>query len=74
MAHKDPEGPKDGPAKRAPSRGLDTRSLELIGSSLKAHYEALVLAPVPEKFLQLLDELEANEHAANAGPKGDKVG
>jgi hypothetical protein len=48
-------------------RGLDARSQEAIGRSLKAHYEDLVRAPVPDKFLEMLDRLEAAERSK---PKG----
>jgi hypothetical protein len=43
--------------------GLDTRAQEAIGRTLKAHYEDLVRAPVPNKFLELLDRLEATEQS-----------
>jgi Anti-sigma factor NepR len=47
--------------------GLDARSLEAIGRSLKAHYEDLVRAPVPGKFLEMLDRLEATEQSKPEG-------
>ncbi|PTM51838.1 NepR family anti-sigma factor [Phreatobacter oligotrophus] len=40
---------------------LDPRIQEAIGKSLKAHYDDLVKAPVPDRFLVLLAELEAKE-------------
>lgn len=40
---------------------LDPRIQEAIGKSLKAHYDDLVTAPVPDRFLVLLAELEAKE-------------
>lgn len=46
---------------------LDPRVQESIGRSLKAHYDDIVNAPVPDKFLVLLAQLEATEqHAAGA--------
>ncbi|MBV8105119.1 MAG: hypothetical protein JO223_10945 [Hyphomicrobiales bacterium] len=45
-------------------RGLDARSQEAIGRALKAHYDDLVRAPVPDKFMELLDRLEAREQSA----------
>jgi len=48
-------------------RGLDARSQEAIGRSLKAHYEDLVRAPVPDKFLEMLDRLEAAEQSKPQG-------
>jgi hypothetical protein len=62
--------PTDGVGKQAASRGLDVRSLERIGSSLKAHYEDLVRTPIPAKFLELLDQLEANERTSSVGSAG----
>ena len=40
---------------------LDPKVLETIGRALKAHYDDLVHAPVPEKLLDLLARLEAEE-------------
>lgn len=40
---------------------LDPRIQEAIGKSLKAHYDDLVKAPLPDRFLVLLAELEAKE-------------
>lgn len=62
--------PTDGIAKPTAPRGLDARSLERIGSSLKAHYEDLVRTPIPDKFLELLDQLEANERTSSIGSAG----
>ena len=81
MARKDLYGPNNGEGKRAPmakdsaaakprvgaGRGLDARSQEAIGRSLKAHYEDLVRAPVPDKFLEMLDRLEAAERSKPQG-------
>jgi Anti-sigma factor NepR len=80
MASKDLHGPNKGEARRAVvakdsgakpriggSRGLDVRSQEAIGRSLKAHYEDLVRAPVPDKFLEMLDRLEAAERSKPQG-------
>jgi len=62
--------PTDGIRKQATPRGLDSRSLERIGNSLKAHYEDLVRTPIPDKFLELLDQLEANEPTSSVGSPG----
>jgi hypothetical protein len=81
MARKDLYGPNNGESKRPPmakdsaatkprvggGRGLDARSQEAIGRSLKAHYEDLVRAPVPDKFLEMLDRLEAAERSKPQG-------
>ena len=44
---------------------LDQKVLEAIGRALKAHYDDLLHAPLPEKFLELLDRLEAAEAREN---------
>ncbi len=46
------------------ARGLDSRSQEAIGRALRAHYDDLVRAPVPDKFMELLNRLEAREQSA----------
>ena len=43
---------------------LDPKVQESIGRSLKAHYDDIVNAPVPDKFLVLLAQLEATEQCA----------
>jgi FixJ family two-component response regulator len=40
---------------------LDQKIQDAIGRSLKAHYNDLVSAPVPDRLLALLAELEAKE-------------
>jgi Anti-sigma factor NepR len=40
---------------------LDQKVQDAIGRSLKAHYDDLVHAPVPDRLLALLAELEAKE-------------
>ena len=40
---------------------LDTKALDAIGQALKAHYDDLVYAPLPDKFTELLARLEAEE-------------
>ena len=40
---------------------LDPKVLETIGHALKAHYDDLVSAPLPQKFLDLLAKLEEEE-------------
>lgn len=48
---------------------LDRRVQDAIGRSLKAHYDDLVKAPIPDRFLVLLAQLEAKEQQAQ--PNGD---
>ena len=54
------------------ARGLDFRSQEAIGKALKAHYDDLVRAPVPEKFMELLERLEARERSAKPQSEDDE--
>lgn len=51
---------------------LDPKVQESIGRSLKAHYDDLVNAPIPDKFLVLLAQLEAQEQRASAGGTTDE--
>ncbi len=53
---------------------LDPRVQESIGRSLKAHYDDIVNAPVPDKFLVLLAQLEAQEQRAAEGSRPDERG
>lgn len=51
---------------------IDNRIQELIGRSLKAHYDDIVASPMPDRFLVLLSELEAKEQQL-AGKGGADV-
>ena len=51
---------------------LDPKVQESIGRSLKAHYDDIVNAPVPDKFLVLLAQLEATEHRAVGAPSDER--
>jgi len=50
---------------------LDPKVQESIGRSLKAHYDDIVNAPVPDKFLVLLAQLEATEQRASGASRDD---
>ncbi len=52
-----------GKSRLGAARGLDSRSQEAIGRALKAHYDDLVRARVPDKFMELLDRLETSEQS-----------
>ena len=43
---------------------LDNKVLDAIGRALKAHYDDLVKAPLPDRFLDLLADLEIEEPGA----------
>ncbi len=70
--------PRDSAATGKPrislARGLDARSQEAIGRSLRAHYYYLVRAPVPDKFLELLNRLEAKEQSPKSQVASDEPG
>ena len=40
---------------------LDARTKSLLGRALQSHYDDLVNAPIPDRFLVLLAQLEAKE-------------
>ncbi len=51
---------------------LDPKVQESIGRSLKAHYDDLINAPIPDKFLVLLAQLEATERRLPVGGESDE--
>ncbi|MCP4563684.1 MAG: hypothetical protein GY873_05405 [Bosea sp.] len=51
---------------------LDPRVQESIGRSLKAHYDELINAPVPDRFLVLLAQLEDTERRLKAEGGSDE--
>ena len=53
---------------------LDPRAQESIGRALKAHYDELVNAPVPDRFLVLLAQLEDTERRLTAEGGADERG
>jgi hypothetical protein len=50
---------------------LDPKALEAIGRALKAHYDDLVEAPLPDKFVELLARLEERERLSQTSGKRD---
>lgn len=50
---------------------IDSRIQEVIGRSLKAHYDDIVASPMPDRFLVLLTELEAKEQQLAAKDSAD---
>lgn len=58
--------PEAAPADLDDEMVLDPRVQESIGRSLKAHYDDLVNAPVPDRFLVLLAQLEDTERRLKA--------
>jgi Anti-sigma factor NepR len=53
---------------------LDPKVLETIGRALKAHYDDLVHAPLPDKLLDLLARLEKEEQREKPEEKPDASG
>lgn len=50
---------------------LDPRIQDVIGKSLKAHFDDILAAPMPDRFLVLLSELESREQALAAKERAD---
>jgi hypothetical protein len=44
---------------------LNAKLQDAIGRSLKAHYDDLIQAPIPDKFVELLARLEMKERAGS---------
>lgn len=59
----DGSGPKEPnrPQRDRDEEGLDTETRKHIGRLLKATYDEVAQEPVPDKFLDLLKQLEATE-------------
>jgi hypothetical protein len=53
--------PEAGKIASAGAPELDPKIQDAIGRALKAHYDDLVSAPIPDRLLVLLSELEAKE-------------
>ena len=51
----------------------DPKAVEAIGRALEAHYADLVQAPLPEKFVELLAQLEAGDRVSDAQGSGDAI-
>jgi hypothetical protein len=59
----------------APDAGApDPKAVEAIGRALEAHYAALVQAPLPDKFVELLTQLEAGDRVSAAQGRRDAIG
>lgn len=56
-----PPGPKPPFEPGADVPELDAKIQGLLGRALQHHYDDLINAPVPDRFLVLLAELEAKE-------------
>ncbi|WP_448949946.1 NepR family anti-sigma factor [Labrys neptuniae] len=54
------------------SSGLDPQIRDYVARSLQAHYESIVRAPVPDRFLTLLAELEEQEKKAGEGKDDER--
>ena len=56
-----PKEPAQKPMAKAAAPELDPQVQEFVSRSLQAHYESIVQAPVPDRFLTLLAQLEDQE-------------
>ena len=52
----------------------DPKAVEAIGRALAAHYAALVQAPLPDKFAELLARLEIEERDLAPQRRRDALG
>lgn len=61
--HPDSKQPENGMNHQAVAEvpELDTKIQVLLGRALQCHYDDLVNAPIPDRFLVLLAQLEAKE-------------
>ena len=66
-----PQAGDDGGAGGGTADGgrLDPRAQDRIGAMLRQHFDDLVAAPVPDRLLVLLAELEAREQALDTEKK-----
>jgi hypothetical protein len=69
---------EDDQDKRRPERlskaGANAKIQDLIGRSLKAHYDDLIHAPIPDKFIELLAKLELKERRSSSQASDDEEG
>ena len=56
--------PNETGEKAATATETDLQIQEFVARSLQAHYESIVQAPVPDRFLMLLAQLEDQERKA----------
>jgi hypothetical protein len=61
--HPDSKQPENGMTHQAVAEvpELDAKIQVLLGRALQCHYDDLVSAPIPDRFLVLLAQLEAKE-------------
>jgi hypothetical protein len=52
----------------------DPKAVEAIGRALEAHYAALVQAPLPDKFVELLTRLEVGARVSEPQRRRDALG
>ena len=58
----------------APDAAPDPKAVEAIGRALEAHYSALVQAPLPDKFVELLTRLEVGSPVSEPQRRRDALG
>lgn len=58
------EGAVEGSGGTSPQRRLDSKSRETIGNRLKALYDGVASEPVPDRFLDLLRQLDRKEQGS----------
>lgn len=50
---------------------IDSRIQDVIGQSLRAHFDDIVAAPMPDRFLVLLAELDNKEREMSGKPQSE---
>jgi Anti-sigma factor NepR len=58
----------------APDAAPDPKAVAAIGRALEAHYSALVQAPLPDKFVELLARLEVGSPVSEPQRRRDALG
>ncbi len=64
--------PVPGATAKANQPEADPQIQEFVARSLQAHYESIVRAPVPDRFLMLLAQLEDQEKKAAEGKSDEQ--
>jgi hypothetical protein len=66
-------GPTDD-EEAAADPGLDAKAIDAIGRALRAHYNDLVTAPLPDRFNELIARLGVEDRTAQGNGTGPEDG
>lgn len=70
--HEDNSGGQHAEAPSARAQGSELGNTSAIGRRLKAYYDDVASEPVPDRFLSLLDALDAAAGADATGERGSR--